>query len=115
MEARDAHFPEPSFSEKAHWARKVWPLEGQWTRASEADPAGSSLWFSGPKREIAASGNPSQRLGCRRLDCCALQRHLILLEDTSVISAQRRDKIHSLNKYFVSTHHSARQPNTHGL
>ena len=48
----DIHFPEASSSGRALWTRKVWPLEGQWTRSSQADPADSPLWFSGPKKKL---------------------------------------------------------------
>ena len=39
----DKHFPESLSTGTALWTGNVWPLEGQWTRASQADPADGPL------------------------------------------------------------------------
>lgn len=92
------HFPEASFSQRAGRARKGWPLRGQWTRASEAAPAGRALWFSGQRKRKVASW----RLGSRRLGCGALE---------APYSARRcqyhfrsaETEVQSLNRYFESS------------
>lgn len=98
------------------WSRNPWPLGGQYCQTSQAAPTASPVWFSGPKREklwFLETFLRDQEIKETGL-LCFREGILPHWEIPSIISAQWRYKIYSLNKCYVSSNYNARHPNRHG-